>query len=159
MITTWISRITALCIACWPGLAMADPLDAGEAYTARAGAPEWMDKIDFGLLLVDYGVFALAIIGMGWILLKKPQYLYRLEAVVRYPFGMIFSAATRCGGVMEFILQLFGGLAVFVTLAGWIFFCQWLKHQGLGALSMVGLAFAALMLVRIIKGKEVSHPI
>jgi len=154
MMTTWITRFTALCIACWPELVLADPLDAGEAYTTRGGAPEWMDKVDLGLLLVDYGIFALAIIAMGWLLLKRPQYLYRLESLVRYPFQMIFTAATRCGGMIEFILQLFGGLAVFLTLASWIFFCQWLKHLGLGALSMVGLAFAALILVRMIKGKE-----
>jgi len=157
--TAWITRFSALCMACWPELVLADPLDAGEAYTTRAGAPEWMDKVDFGLLLIDYGIFALAIIAMGWLLLKKPQYVYRLESIVRYPFSMIFTTATRCGGVMEFVLQLFGGLAVFVTLAGWIFFCQWLKHQGFGALSMIGLAFAALMLVRIIKGKEASQSI
>ncbi|MDQ6987763.1 MAG: hypothetical protein Q9M25_08170 [Mariprofundaceae bacterium] len=139
---------------CYPLSAIADPLDAGEAYTTRQGAPEWMDGIDFGLLLLDYSIFALVLIALGWLLFKKPQYLQRLESLIRRPFQAVFSAATRVGGVTEFVLQLFGGLAVFVTLAGWFFFCQWLKSQGLGALSMAGLAFAALMLVRAIKGDE-----
>ena len=59
----------------------------------------------------------------------------------------------------EFVLQMFGGIAVFIALAAWIFFCQWLKHHGLGALAMIGLAFVALLLVRIIKGSEKPVPI
>jgi len=143
----------------YPLSAIADPLDAGEAYTTRQGAPEWMDGIDFGFLLLDYSFFALVLIALGWLLFKKPQYLQRLESLIWRPYQAIFSAATRTGGVLEFVLQLFGGLAVFVSLAAWFFFCQWLKAQGLGALSMAGLAFAALMLVRAIKGEEKEQPI
>lgn len=56
-----------LLLALYSGTALADPLDQGEAYTTRPGPPEWMDSIDFGLLLVNYGVFALMIIAMGWL--------------------------------------------------------------------------------------------
>jgi len=141
------------------GSALADPLDRGEAYTTRSGPPEWMDNVDLGLLLVDYGIFALTLIGLGWLLFNKPEYLARLESVVRAPFAAIFSAAKHAGGIAEFVLQLFGGIAVFVTLGAWVFFCQWLKHIGLGAFSMIGLAFAALLLVRMIKGKEQEVPV
>jgi len=113
-----------------------------------------MDNIDFGLLLVDYGIFALTLIGLGWLLFKRPDYLLRLESVIRTPFAAIFVAAKRAGGVTEFMLQMLGGVAVFVALVVWVFFCQWLKHVGLGALAMVGLAFVALLLVRMIKGNE-----
>ncbi len=143
---------------CYPLSAIADPLDTGEAYTTKQGPPEWMDGIDFGLLLVDYSIFALVLIGLGWVMFKRPQFLHRLEAFIWRPFRAVFSAAARAGGVTEFALQLLGGLAVFITLASWVLFCQWLKSQGLGALSMAGLAFAALMLVRMIKGNEKARP-
>jgi len=139
--------------------AWADPLDKGEAYTTRAGPPEWMDGVDVGLLLINYGVFALSVIGLGWVLFKKPVYLKQLEAKVLYPFKRIFALAKRQGGFVEILLQTLGGLAAFLALAGWVFFCQWLKHEGLGALSMFGLAFAALMLVRLLKGDEKPRPI
>ncbi len=156
--TRSVKRFALTILLCWPTFAMADPLDRGEAYTTRAGSPPWMDKIDFGLLLVDYGIFALTLVALGWLLFKKPHLLYRLESIVRAPFAGIFAAARRAGGVTEFLLQMLGGLAIFLSLAAWIFFCQWLKHMGLGALSMIGLAFAALLLVRLIKGKERDVP-
>jgi len=154
-----MKRLFLTTLICWPGIAMADPLDRGEAYTMRSGPPEWMDNVDLGLLLVDYGIFALTLIGLGWLLFKKPDYLYRLESVVRAPFAAIFTAAKRAGGITEFMLQLFGGFAVFISLGVWVFFCQWLKHIGLGALAMIGLAFVALLLVRIIKGSEREQPV
>ncbi|MDQ7000495.1 MAG: hypothetical protein Q9M12_06385 [Mariprofundus sp.] len=152
-------RIILSIAALMPGTLWADPLDRGEAYTTRQGPPPWMDNIDFGLLLVDYGIFALTLVALGWLLFKKPDYLHRLESLVRAPFAAIFAAARRAGGVTEFILQMFGGIAVLVTLAAWVFFCQWLKHIGLGALAMIGLAFVALLLVRMIKGNEKEVPV
>ncbi|RLL54742.1 hypothetical protein D8Y20_02890 [Mariprofundus sp. EBB-1] len=118
-----------------------------------------MDSIDFGLLLVNYGVFALMVIAMGWFFFKKPHYLNRLESLICAPFLAIFTTAKCAGGVNKFILQVFGGLLIFITLTAWVFFCQWLKHIGLGAISMTGLAFAAFMLVRLLKGKEKPQPI
>lgn len=138
----------------FPVTAMADPLDKGEAYTTRKGPPEWMDNIDLSLLLIDYGVFALMVIAMGWLLIKRPHYFLKLEALIKRPFAAIFAAASRAGTVTGFILQMVGGLAAFVALAAWVFFCQWTKSKGLGALSMIGLALMALMLVRLIKGNK-----
>jgi hypothetical protein len=138
----------------WPSLLWADPLDRGEAYTMRQGPPEWMDKTDFMLLIINYGIFALALIGLAWLIFKRPEYLQRLESVILRPFKFIFSLAHRTGGLGEVVLQALGGLAAFLTLAAWVFFCQWLKYVDLGAISMVGLAFAALMLVRLLKGDE-----
>ncbi len=137
----------------------ADPLDTGEAYVDRAAPPAWMDKIDFGLLLVDYGIFALTIVAMGWLLIKRSDLLSRLESRIFAPFSAIFAAAKRVGGVGELLLQMVGGMALFLALAAWVFFCQWLKHVGLGALSMAGLALVALLLVRMIKGKEREIPV
>ncbi len=148
-----------LLLAFYSGTALADPLDKGEAYTTRPGPPEWMDSIDFGLLLVNYGVFALMLIGLGWFFYKRPDYLNCLESVICAPFHAIFHTAQCAGGVNKFILQVFGGLLIFLTLTAWVFFCQWLKHIGLGAISMTGLAFAAFMLVRLLKGKEKPQPV
>ena len=153
-----MKRLILVISAYYPSLALADPLDTGEAYSTRSGSPQWMDNIDLSLLLVDYGIFALTLIGMGWLLFRKPTYLARLEAVVRAPFAAIFAAAKRAGGVTGFVLQLFGGIAVFISLGAWVLFCQWLKHIGLGAFSMIGLAFVALILVRLIKGNEREVP-
>jgi len=136
----------------FPVAAFADPLDKGEAYTSNPGPPEWMDSIDFGLLLVDYGVFALFIVALGWSLTRKPQYLQRIESFIWHPFHAIFAAASRSGPIMEFLLQLIGGLAVFFVVAIWVLICQWFKAQGLGAIAMAGLGFVALLLVRLIKG-------
>jgi len=136
----------------YPTALFADPLDKGEAYTSNPGPPEWIDSVDFGLLLVDYGVFALFIIAIGWSLSRKPHYLQRIESFIWHPFHAIFSAAKRSGPVMEFVLQLLGGLAVFFTVAIWVLICQWFKAQGLGAIAMAGLGFVALLLVRLVKG-------
>jgi len=135
-------------------LAAADPLDQGEAYTTRSTPPQWMDNIDLSLLLLDYGIFAMALIALGWLLFKKPDHLLRLERWVHRPFRAIFTAAKKAGGVTEFVLQVIGGAAIFVTLVSWVFFCQWLKHVGIGALAMIGLALLAVLLVRAIKNSE-----
>lgn len=161
---TWLGQLffksgMGLLLACWPALLFADPFDKGEAYTTRQGPPEWMDSVDFGLLLVDYGVFALMVIALGWLFVKKPTYLNRLESLIRSPFRAIFHTAQCAGGVNKLILQVFGGLLMFLSLSAWVFFCQWLKHEGLGALSMIGLAFAAFMLVRLLKGDEKPKPV
>ncbi len=137
-----------------PATALADPLDAGEAYTTRKEPPEWMDSVDFSLLIVDYGLFAVALIAMGWVVYRRPQYLDMIDACFLKPFTFIFDTASRLGGVAEFFLQLLGAAAALLVLVSWVFGCQWLKHQGFGAFSMIGLAFAAIMLVRLIRKYE-----
>jgi len=143
-----------LLLVYWPSTLWADPLDQGEAYVTRQGPPVWMDKMDFSLLIVNYAVFALALIALAWLVFKRPQYLQRLESFILTPFRAILARAKRTGGMIGEFLHVVTGLLAFVSLAAWVFFCQWLKYQGLGAISMVGLAFGALMLVRLVKGNE-----
>ncbi|MDQ6956457.1 MAG: hypothetical protein Q9M21_04600 [Mariprofundaceae bacterium] len=147
-------RLIGLLLVYWPSTLWADPFDQSEAYTTRQDPPVWMDKMDFSLLIVNYAVFALALIALAWLVFKRPQYLQRLELFILTPFRAIFTQAKRTGGMTGEFLQVVGGLLAFVSLSVWVFFCQWLKYQGLGAVSMVGLAFAALMLVRLLKGNE-----
>ena len=149
----------SLILLFYPAILWADPLDQDEAYATRQGPPAWMDGTDFALLLVNYGVFALSLVVLSWLLFKRPDILLALEARILRPFKAIFSAARKQGGLGEILLQTLGGVSAFVVLAAWVFFCQWLKHIGLGAVSMIGLAFAALMLVRLLKGDEKTHPI
>jgi len=146
-------------LACWTSLAWADPLDTGEAYTTRQGPPEWMDKTDFGLLVVDYGMFALIVVALGWLVVKHPQRFAAFEHAIQWPVRSLFAVAKRTGGVGALVLQMMGTFIGFVVVVAWVFFCQWLKSQGLGALSMAGLALIALMLVRMIKGNEAPKPI
>ncbi len=136
---------------------MADPLDRGEAYTTRGAPPQWMDNIDLGLLLLDYTIFGVTVAALGWLLMKKPTLLLRLENRVRTPFAAIFRAADHAGGVAGLLLQLVGTVVVFLALAAAVFVCQWLKHIGLGAISMAGLGLLALLLVRVIRGGESPH--
>jgi len=50
--------------------AFADPLDYDEAYVRQLMTP-WISNGDFGWLLVDYGLFALFLIMLGWLLYVK----------------------------------------------------------------------------------------
>lgn len=152
-----MNRLMGLILACWPVLALADPLDIDEGYTTRQLPASWLDKSNFWLLLGDYAIFALVVVGFGWLLLKQPRYLAQAESIIQRPFRSLFTAAGIASGVMKGVLYLLGGLATFAALALWIFFCQWLKAQGLGAFSMAGLALMSVMLVRLIRGEQHAH--
>ncbi len=136
--------------------AFADPLDYDEAYVHRLMMP-WMNNGDFGLLLVDYGFFALFLIMLGWLLYAKPTYWHRIENAIRYPFARINSMAHAHGGFdskLGLLIYGINALLIFLTLAIWIFLCQWVKHEGFGAIYMAGLALVSVFLVRIIGGKN-----
>ncbi len=138
---------------------LADPFDDGEAYASRATAPEWMDNVDVGLFLLNNAVFALSVFLLAYFLFKKPALLMRLEQKILAPFRWLFALARSYTGIIELLLQGFAGLVVFMALAAWVFFCQWLKHEGFGAISMFALAILALLFVRLLKGKEKPRPI
>lgn len=144
----------AAAISMIPFTAKADPLDSGEAYTTRTGTPEWMTTGDFAWLVAEYGMFALMLIGLGWLLFKRPSLFITIESALKAPFSAMFSAAREVGGLGEIVLQLIATFAAFIAIAAWVFFCQWLKSIGLGPVSMLGLALLALMLVRMIKAGE-----
>ena len=137
-----------------PGVAFADPLDRGEAYTTRQGPPEWMDGIDFTWLLVDYGLFALAIVGLGWLLMKRPEQFARFEAVVCWPFSQLLKLASHLPVVLRELVQGITWLLVVLLVVAWVILCQWFSHQGFGAIAMAGLALEAVILVRVIKSGE-----
>lgn len=135
--------------------AYADPLDYDEAYTHRP-ITHWMSHGDFGWLLVDYGLFALFLILLGWLLYAKPAYWQRVENVIRAPFARINRMANARGGfnsTLGILIYCINTLLIFLTLAAWILFCQWIKHEGLGGISMAGLALAAVFLVRALGGR------
>jgi len=150
-VSIWLSSFIL-----FPISVIAEPFYFDEAHTARPKPQDWMDKTDFSLLLVDYGIFALILVGLGWLLFKRPHYFMQCESVILRPFYAIFAAADRTGGAVKFILWFFGGLLSVVTLLAWVFFCQWLKALGLGAFSMAGMALMAIMVVRIVRGKPQS---
>jgi len=137
-----------------PTWVWADPLDQGEAYTTRQEPPDWMNGVDFTWLIVDYGLFALSIIALSWLVFKHPERYEEVETVLFSPYRFVFAAASRSGMFLGVVLQCFGALMVLATIATAMFFCQWLMSPGLGALAMTGLAWIALILVRVIKGNE-----
>ncbi|HCS12782.1 MAG: hypothetical protein COS82_08775 [Zetaproteobacteria bacterium CG06_land_8_20_14_3_00_59_53] len=145
-----------------PITATADPLDKGEAYTTRQGPPPWMDGVDVTWLIVDYGIFALMVIAIGWLLTKRITAFERFEAVISWPFRKMLKLASRLPVILRELAQGITGLAVLFLIVAWVMFCQWLKHEGLGAISMAGLALEAVVLVRLIKQGEkaplVSRP-
>jgi len=76
--------------------------------------------------------------------------------VIRYPFARINHLARTHGGFDKasgLLLYGLNTLLIFFALAIWIFLCQWVKHEGFGGISMVGLALAAVFLVRMLGGK------
>jgi len=131
--------------------AWADPLDRGEAYTERGTPPEWMDGTDFFLLLVDYGGFALTIVLFGWLWSRHQTVVDRVVLMIQRPFSAPFHAADQCSLIPSLLLQGVGVLLAVFALATWVFVCQWLKHQGLGMISMMGLALVALLILRMLK--------
>jgi len=142
-----------------PMAAYADPLDKGEAYTTRKGPPDWMSGVDFTWLLVDYGLFALAIIGLGWLLVKRPEHFARFEAILCLPFRALLSGAAKLPILLRELAQGLVGLSAVLLVVAWVILCQWLSHHGFGGLSMAGLALEAVILVRLIKGREKPLPV
>ena len=137
-----------------PTLAFADPLDKGEAYTMRDTPPDWMDAGDFAWLLVDYGVFAIIIAAIGWIMFKHPQQFARFERTVLKPMSFLFEQEKKYDGVVSFAFAMIAWVSVFIFTVSWVFFCQWLGHLGLGAVSMAGLALEAVLIVRALRDSE-----
>jgi len=137
-----------------PFTAFADPLDKGEAYTTRQGPPEWMDGIDFTWLLVDYAVFALIVIALGWVLTKRIKLFESFENTICWPFNQLLALASKLPIIFREFAQGIVGLTVLFMVVAWVMFCQWLYHYGFGAISMAGLAFEAVILVRLIKRGE-----
>jgi len=136
--------------------AFAGPLGYDESSVHRLMMP-WTSNGDFGWLLVDYGLFALFLITLGWLLYAKPTYWYRIENVIRYPFARINRMARAHGGFnrkLGILIYSINTLLIFLTLAIWIFLCLWVKHAGFGAIFMAGLALVSVFLVRIIGGKN-----
>ncbi len=149
-----LMRFPAMMAAWLPAVALADPLDRGEAYTERGAPPDWMDGVDFGWLLVDYGVFAIVVVAFGWVLLRRPQWFEQFEALLSAPFGMLFRAASGLPVLLRELAQGLIGLVILGLVVGWVFFCQWLSHHHLGAIAMAGLALLAVILVRLVKRSE-----
>lgn len=139
--------------------AFADPLDKGEAYTTRQGPPPWMDGVDVGWLIVDYGIFALMIVAIGWVLSRRISMFESFEAFISWPFRWMFRLASRLPIILRELAEGISGLAILFLIVAWVMFCQWLKHQGLGAISMAGLALEAVVLVRLIKNGEKPQPV
>jgi hypothetical protein len=145
-------------LALIPATVLADPLDKGETYTTRQGPPEWMDGIDFTWLLIDYGVFALMVIALGWVLTKRISLFERFERVLCWPFSKLMTLASRLPIILREFAQGIVGLAILLLIVAWVMFCQWLYHYGLGAVAMAGLAFEAVLLVRVIRQGERPLP-
>ncbi|MDX8391921.1 MAG: hypothetical protein R8K53_05060 [Mariprofundaceae bacterium] len=133
-----------------PRLAYADPLDY-EGYVKKSPDEFWMSNGDFFWLLADYGVFALSLVALGWLFYVKPSYGERIETIVCYPFTLLNGIARKNGGwdkLSGILLYVINGCLIFVCLAAWVFFCQWLKQAGFSAISMAGIALVAVVLVR-----------
>jgi len=157
-----IIALSGLITALAPIGALADPLDTGEAYTTRKGPPDWMSGIDFTWLLVDYIVFAIMVFALGWVLAKRISVFERFETILYWPFTHLFSLASHLPILLRELAQGIIGLAILFLVVAWVFFCQWLSQQGLGAISMAGLALEAVVFIRVVKqaGKpsRISRP-
>ncbi len=137
-----------------PYTAYADPLDRGEAYTTRQGPPDWMNGVDLTWLIVDYGLFAVVIIALGWVLMRRPHLFAGFESALKAPFAALLAGAVHLPVILRELAQGIVGLMVLALIVAWVLLCQWLSHIGMGGLSMAGLALEAVILVRLIRGGE-----
>ncbi len=135
----------------WIGTAWADPLDAGEGYALRGAPPDWMDGVDFGWLIVDYGLFAAAMGLLGWLMFHRPAFALRARDAIAAPWRAMLRAAAGLPVVLRELAQGLIGLSAAAAVAGWVFFCQWLSAMHLGALAMAGLALLAVLLVSLMR--------
>ncbi len=152
-------RLTGLIGLLLPIVAYADPLDRGEAYTTRQSPPKWMDGVDFTWLIVDYGLFALTVALLGWVLMRRPAIFEKFEALISSPFRLMFAGALHLPILVRELAQGIIGLSILLLIVAWVFLCQWLSHHSFGAVSMAGLALEAVILVRLIRGDERAQPI
>ena len=137
-------------LALSPMRVSADPLDF-DSYTRQNPRDFWMSRGDLGWLLLDYGLFALSVILVAWLLRRRPGAWRRLESALYAPFAAIKGRGAMSGGwstLSGVALYIIHAVLVFLALAAWVFVCQWLRHMGLGAFSMAGLALIGLLLVR-----------
>ncbi len=135
----------------WIGTAWADPLDAGEGYALRGGPPDWMDSVDFGWLIVDYGLFALTVGLLGWLMFAHPARALRWRDALAMPWRALFRAAEALPFGLRELAQGLAVAAALLAVAAWVFFCQWLSSMHLGALAMAGLAMLAVFLVSLMR--------
>ena len=141
-----------------PLRALADPLDY-DSYTRQNPRDFWMSRGDLGWLVLDYGLFAISVILVAWLLRRRPEAWRRLESALYAPFVAVKSRGAMAGGwstLSGMSLYILHAMFVFLALAAWIFVCQWLRHIGLGAFSMAGLALIGLLLVRALSAPSGS---
>ena len=94
----------------------ADPLDAMEGYAERGTPPVIPGAESVALWVLDYALFALVVVALGWMFVRRGGAWARMEAKAQ-----AWLAAIRgcCGRVAAWVAGL-------LAVAGWIFFCQWL---------------------------------
>ncbi len=120
----------------------ADPLDAMEGYAERGAPPAIPGVGGVAVWVFDYALFAVLVVGLGWLLVRHAGRWARAEARVRASFAALRAC---CGRIAAWAAGAF-------AVAGWIFLCQWLDAHGLSALAMGGLALLALEVVRVFAG-------
>jgi len=124
--------------------AMADPLDAGEAYVNR-GAPDMLGYTGLAMLMLNYVLFGVAAVVFGKALFANAPWLLYISRVFAKPWSFGVRKQWQPGRHWADI-----PLTV-VLMIVWIFICQWFNEFGLGAVAMIGLALMAVLLLRMMR--------
>ncbi|MDQ6994691.1 MAG: hypothetical protein Q9M18_03755 [Mariprofundaceae bacterium] len=124
--------------------AIADPFDADEAYVNR-GAPDMLGYAGLAMLMFNYVLFGLAAYVFGKGFAKKTPWLIQLGKIFSKPWSFGIQKEERDDRHWADI-----PLMVLLIIL-WIFLCQWFNEFGLGAVSMVGLALMAILIIRMLK--------
>jgi len=108
-----------------------------------------MDGGGLAWVLLDYGLFALGIVAIGWLLINKKELFVRVESTIYQPFRALLAIAEGLPTIPKQILQGITYFAVLLLVIIWTIVCQWLNHHSFGGLAMLGLSFEAVLLVRL----------
>jgi len=124
--------------------AWADPFDADEAYVNR-GAPDMLGYTGLALMMLNYVLFGLAVVVFGKALVKGSAWLVYVSQVVSKPWSFGVKRVWQEGRHWSDI-----PLTV-VMVVCWVFLCQFFNEMNMGAVAMIGLAFMAVVLLRLMK--------
>jgi len=134
----WLAAMLLLTDVAW-----ADPLDAGEGYVNR-GAPEMLGIAGLTMMMLNYVLFALAAVVFGRALIRNAPWLLYCSALYARPYSFLLKREEMDRHAMDIPLTV-------VMTVTWIFICQGFNELGLGAVAMIGLAFMAVLVLKILK--------
>jgi len=125
-------------------IAFCDPFDDGEGYVNR-GAPEMLGYAGLAMMMLNYVLFGLAAVVFGKALLNNAPWLVYCSQLFARPWS--FGIRKSVEGHRHWLDIPLTVLMIII----WIFICQGFNELGFGSIAMIGLAFMAVLLLKMFK--------